>query len=504
MGNKLKHSSTIDDKNIMKAEIYKPSFYIKSEIIITPSMFVPCYYNLNPYDYYDNLNEIGYGSTGIITKVINKNTKIIRALKKIILENKKYTLEEANKEILIMKKLDHPNILKVFEYYILEEKEVYIISEYVEGEELFEQLAKIKHFNEEDTYKIMIQLFSAIKLIHDNGIIHRDIKPENIVLTNDQNLNIKLIDFGSCEIINNGKTNRKIGTPSYISPEIISGLDYDYKCDIWSLGVVMYFLLSGSTPFNGNSPNEIYDKIKKGIFTFNSNNFNNVSDEAKNLIKSMLVKDQDKRININQVINSNWVKKFDYLYLKELNIDEDYYKKIAFNLKNFTINNKIQIAYLSYLFHNNYNYNDEEMINLIKVFYSINLNHNCRLSEKELENFLEKYSLNEGNSISNKIISLFNDQNNSDKGISFEIFGLLNMNINEYINSENIQKVFKLFDNEKTGKITINSMKKLFDPNNEIIDENIWNKFFEKINLSNDNPLNFISFSKIIKEIQNK
>jgi Ca2+-binding EF-hand superfamily protein len=78
------------------------------------------------------------------------------------------------------------------------------------------------------------------------------------------------------------------------------------------------------------------------------------------------------------------------------------------------------------------------------------------------------------------------------------------MNINEYINSENIQKVFKLFDNEKTGKITINSMKKLFDPNNEIIDENIWNKFFEKINLSNDNPLNFISFSKIIKEIQNK
>jgi Ca2+-binding EF-hand superfamily protein len=132
------------------------------------------------------------------------------------------------------------------------------------------------------------------------------------------------------------------------------------------------------------------------------------------------------------------------------------------------------------------------------------LNHNCRLSEKELENFLEKYSLNEGNSISNKIISLFNDQNNSDKGISFEIFGLLNMNINEYINSENIQKVFKLFDNEKTGKITINSMKKLFDPNNEIIDENIWNKFFEKINLSNDNPLNFISFSKIIKEIQNK
>jgi Ca2+-binding EF-hand superfamily protein len=144
------------------------------------------------------------------------------------------------------------------------------------------------------------------------------------------------------------------------------------------------------------------------------------------------------------------------------------------------------------------------MINLIKVFYSINLNHNCRLSEKELENFLEKYSLNEGNSISNKIISLFNDQNNSDKGISFEIFGLLNMNINEYINSENIQKVFKLFDNEKTGKITINSMKKLFDPNNEIIDENIWNKFFEKINLSNDNPLNFISFSKIIKEIQNK
>ena len=506
MGNKfLFFKQDSFDKDIIQSEQFIPSLinYKKSEIIIYPSMFIPCYKNSNAFDYYENLEDINYGSTGRIIKVRNKKTKKIFALKSIDLEYQNYTINDAYNEILIMKKLDHPNIIKLYEYYIIEKKTFNIIIEYIKGEELFEKLSKINHFNEDDTFKIMNQLFSSIKLLHDNGIIHRDIKPENIMLTDEKNLNIKLIDFGSCEIINNNKTKRKVGTPSYISPEILNGLEYDYKCDIWSLGILMYFLLSGATPFNGNNPREIYDKIKKENLNFNSINFNNVSNEAKILIKSMLVKEQDKRININQVLNSDWVKKYinknnnDYNFI----VSENYDKNVALNLKNFNISNKIQIAYLSYLFHCQIDFDNDEIKKLLKIFYSIDSNNDYRLSQNDVDNFLKKYYPDESNVISNKLFSIFNDLNNNNKETSFEIFGILNMNINDYINSQNIEKVFKFFDINKTGQININSIQKIFDPNDEIKDENIWNKLFENINISNDNSLSYSNFSRYIKQL---
>ena len=265
----------------------------------------------------------------------------------------------------------------------------------------------------------------------------------------------------------------------------------------------MYFLLSGSTPFNGNNTREIYDKIKKENLNFNSINFNNVSNEAKNLIKSMLIKEQEKRININQVLNSDWVKKYNNKNENENSfiVSENYDKNIALNLKNFNISNKIQIAYLSYLFHSQIDFDNDDIKKLLKIFYSIDSNNDCRLSQNDVDNYLKKYYPDESNLISNKLFSIFNDSNNNNKEITFEIFGLLNMNINDYINSQNIENVFKIFDIDKIGKISINSVKKIFDPNDEIKDENIWNKLFESINISNDNPLTYSDFSRYIKQL---
>ena len=137
------------------------------------------------------------------------------------------------------------------------------------------------------------------------------------------------------------------------------------------------------------------------------------------------------------------------------------------------------------MFHSKIDFDNEDIKKLLKIFYSIDSNNDCRLSQNDIDNFLKKYYPDENNLISNKLFSIFNDTNNINKEISFE----------------NIQKVFKFFDIDKIGKISINSIKKIFDPYDEINDENIWNKLFENINISNDNPLSFSIFSNYVNQL---
>ena len=146
-------------------------------------------------------------------------------------------------------------------------------------------------------------------MTHDNGIAHRDIKPENIIIIDEKNLYIKLIDYGSCEIFseNNKETNRRLGTPSYVSPEIINGQNYNYECDIWAMGILMYFLLAGNLPFDGISQNDIFNSIKNKKISFDELVWDDISFDAKNLIECLLIKDKNKRININQILESPWI-----------------------------------------------------------------------------------------------------------------------------------------------------------------------------------------------------
>ena len=178
--------------------------------------------------------------------------------------------------------------------------------ELIDGPELLSKLVREKQFKEQSAAIIMYQIFSSIKYCHDNWIIHRDIKAENIIVQDEKHLFVKLIDFGSCEILT--KTNLtsiyKVGSPSYIAPEILNGEEYDYCCDIWSLGVLLYYLLSGNKPFTGNSEEEMYNAIKTQELKFKEKLWDNISNEAKNLIRSMLVKNKKKKININQALHS--------------------------------------------------------------------------------------------------------------------------------------------------------------------------------------------------------
>ena len=149
----------------------------------------------------------------------------------------------------------------------------YIVSEFITNGELFDEIIKRKYLNEEDGAYVMKQLISAITYCHAKGVVHRDLKPENILIdsiTEDNKINIKVIDFGTAMFYSpDVKLVETLGTPYYVAPEVLKGI-YSEKCDVWSIGVILFVLLSGTAPFNGKDDDAILDAVTKGVYSFKS------------------------------------------------------------------------------------------------------------------------------------------------------------------------------------------------------------------------------------------
>ena len=229
-------------------------------------------------------------------KVIIKQISLVKLDEKL----KKMAKDEG----IILSELEHPNIINWYEFNLDKDKET-IIMEYGEGGDLSQKISEQKKKNEPFTEKQIIdwfiQICEGVKYIHDKQIIHRDLKPNNIFLTKDNK--IKIGDFGLAKTLafqNQAKTN--VGAPAYLSPEILNDQPYDYKSDIWNLGIILYELTQLKHPFiNDNiSVEKRVTFMKKGKFIeFNNTNY---SDKLLNLIPNLLKVDLNERYNINQII----------------------------------------------------------------------------------------------------------------------------------------------------------------------------------------------------------
>ena len=363
----------------------------------------------------------------------------------------------------------------------------------------------------------MLQLFSCIKMIHNNGIVHRDIKPENIIIIDEKNLYIKLIDFGSCEIFSEGnkETNRRLGTPSYVSPEIINGEKYSYECDIWAMGILMYFLLSGKVPFDGFNQNDIFNSIKNKKISFDDEIWNNISLDAKNLIKCLLIKDKNKRININQILESSWVKNGLMSYNIKNNLhSKDYCINILKNnIMKFCDNkiNQLQLLFLFYIIHNYTDLNNEILF-LKNEFIYYDKDNDGKLSQNEFNNLLIDIDINEENrkKFMEIIIELFGE--NRGKYIFYESFIVICLsNKKKYCNNEKINKNFFEFINKREYNnlnvneniIKIDDIEKLIYENNEDkFSKEEYFKLLENIGINNENFLTYEKFRNSLFELK--
>lgn len=261
-------------------------------------------------DYYDLGEEIGKGGFSIVYIAVKKGSGeefAVKCIKKKMVEGDDVKL--LRREIQIMKKLNHPNILKLYEVYE-DEEQFYLVMELVKGKELFDKIVDRGMYSERDAARIIAQVVSAVQYLHENGIAHRDLKPENLLSAGEEEDEIvKIADFGFSK--NFGEDGEQLmtscGSPGYVAPEILTAESYDKSVDMWSVGVIIYILLSGYPPFYADTAPALFKKIMDVKYDFDDSVWDDISDSAKDLIRHLLVKDPAQRYTAAQCLEHEWV-----------------------------------------------------------------------------------------------------------------------------------------------------------------------------------------------------
>ena len=502
---------------------------------------------------YKVLKPLGHGTFGHVFKVIHKTTGNIRAMKVIPKNNLKpgFTEEEIEQEINILKKLDHPKIIKLYEFYS-DNDYYYLINEFCSDGGLDEKLAEIRAFPECIVKVLMFQILSAVSYLHSRKVIHGDLKLENIMIdsvlqknkstfissiqedaksinetlrksstvfskvttntnkndeldrgnsikstgsklkySNLKNYDLKLIDFGCSKIFTKYKNtfSDTIGTLIYCSPEVLKN-NYNEKCDMWSIGIIMYVLLSGEFPFHGHTEKEISQKILNGKFVFDSS-FDNVSDTAKDLITKCLIYDKNQRIPVKYALNHPFfMDDIDPHNIFSETLDST---EVLLTLKNFAKYSKFNQAVLAFLSHN---YAEKNKLDkLKKIFLSIDLNLDGKISREELKYAYKSANIKISDEQLDKIIKAIDFDNNG--FIEYEEFIRVTIPKEHLFTEVNLKTAFDLFDLDKNGKLSVNDIVEVLGMGNNI-EESVTKELFSEIQSTGEPEITFDKFKCII------
>ena len=438
---------------------------------------------------YDVVKQLGKGGYGKVYEVKNKKTGKVSACKHLSKLNIK-NLEKFKKEIDYLRKLDHPNIIKIYDTYE-SDRSLYIIMELCKGGEIFDRI--IEHINskkmysEKDAAIIFKQVMSCIHYCHNQNICHRDLKPENILYLNEGSEidnPIKIIDFGLSQDAD--KLKSKVGTAYYVSPEILKG-KYSLLCDIWSAGVILYILLSGEPPFNGENDSIIYSKIIKEKFSFPSKNWKNVSEDAKDLISHMLVPEAQ-RYTAEQVLAHKWFKNAPDVPLSDIQFNSSNLFK---NFVNSSLIKKMALMFISSRL-------DENEINTLKnIFFGFDESKDGQISWEEfkkgmLELKSDKYNEQEAKALFDKI-----DIDKNGK-IDYTEFIASTIEKSHYYKKERLLEAFDKFDKNGSGQISKNELLETL--HEEKCHEKEIEKYIKVVDKDGNGKINKEEFMELMKE----
>lgn len=452
-------------------------------------------------NYYKIGNVIGTGGFGQvrICKKKEDESEKLYALKSIF---RKKIIKDIINEIEILISLDHPNIIKFYEYYI-DNEYFHIVTELCEGGELIEKITQRGHLPEFTVTNIIFKVLTAVSYCHSKGIVHRDLKPENIMFeTNENNeTEIKIIDFNLSKkhtMVKKKNRNEKkitapkrkensndsidkanydddtnshdvsfnthqndntmksvIGTPFYMAPEVIIG-SYNEKCDVWSIGVITYFAISGELPFSDKkSLFNVYSKILNDDVVFENPIWESVSQNCKDFINSCLIKDKSKRISVQEALHHPW---FQVTRKSLTDISGLIMKQKLQNLQNFSHKEKFKKLMIKCIVCNHLSLNETKRLR--SVFCSMDTAHSGYIDVSELRASFEKANIKITEKELDDIIK--NCAGKMKGKIKYTEFLMGSLDEDYYVDKEILKQAFDQLDVDKTGMITTENLRAFF------------------------------------------
>ena len=459
---------------------------------------------------YDIIKIIGEGGFGKVYYAKNKfsNTEVsIKTINKSKNENLIFDNLSIKNEIDVLKSLSHPNIMKIYEFYSNEES-YFLVNEYIKYGELSKRIKQT--FSELQISVIIFQILKGLSYIHSHNIIHRDIKLENIMINDIENILIngkieqfywiKIIDFGIAKFTSSNKKEKGMtGTLYYMAPEVIKQ-NYNYKCDIWSVGIILYILLTGKYPFDSLVKSRIKTKIEDGEFDKENIKYKNCSKELKDLLKHLLNVNPNFRYNAKDALKHDFFKKNDGEFLFKRNLNNKTISNYLHTFLNYSLKTKFYQITFAFLCHNMKP--SEKMKELIKIFHLLDINHNGLLNKDNLYKGIKKYLPNE--KIDKKLIDKAFSQvdNDNDNFIGYEDILKSCLEKNDLIKENVIKFIFNMLDKDNKGEITFKYYSETIEnrtANKSPFADEIKKNICEKYNIDEENGiLNYDLFRRIM------
>eukprot|EP00388_Colpodella_angusta_P021354 GDKJ01054083.1.p1 GENE.GDKJ01054083.1~~GDKJ01054083.1.p1 ORF type:complete len:483 (-),score=102.71 GDKJ01054083.1:877-2325(-) len=464
----------------------------------TPGMFVGKH-RTKITDNYTIHSILGDGAYGRVRLAVCKRTGLTRAIKTVTKASTTMTFDNLVAEVAVLKQLDHPNIMKILEFYE-DARNYHLVTELYTGGELFDKIVRQSKFTQREAATVMRQVFSGITYCHAMKVVHRDLKPENLLLeSEDPDAYIKIIDFGTAQNFASGKKmSQVIGTPYYLAPEILL-MKYDEKVDVWSCGVILYILLVGYPPFKGETDSQIIEKVKRGKFKLTGAEWDCVDNEAKVLITKLLTLDPTKRISAAQALQSRWIKKFSGRSIGSTSLDDsvdDAILKSSFNnLAKFSRSRHLQTAALTFIASQLTSLQEKE--ELTRAFAEMDVNGDGKLSKKELKEGWNKVF---GVATSEQDIdSLFHKADADNSGaIDYTEFLVATLNRNSMLSEKKLKAAFDTFDTDGSGKISSEELQAIFGCKET---GQAWTQILKEADSDNDGEVDFREFSVLMHKL---
>ncbi|OMJ85650.1 hypothetical protein SteCoe_13002 [Stentor coeruleus] len=437
--------------------------------------------------------KLGEGAFGSVRKITHRSTGEIRAVKTIHKRNLRSEEERQTffNEVSVLRAIDHPNVLKLYEFY-QDDKNYYLITEFCTGGELFDRIINSGHFSEALAARYMKQILSVVAYCHERNIVHRDLKPENFLLdSTEEDANLKVIDFGTAQFFTHGlHMTQKFGTPYYIAPEVLRK-NYDHLCDVWSAGVNMYILLCGFPPFGGQTDEQILKRVAAGRYSFPSPEWDSISFEAKDLISKMLNVDISRRISAADALMHPWLSN-----ASKAPINTNTAKTLFQNLKTFRTERRLQKATLSYII--SQLSTKEDRLEMLELFKSLDKDSSGTLNRAEL---IEGFHMIYGDVYEDiqgeigKIIAQV-DVNQSGE-IDYSEFVLATMNRQKLLSREKLESAFKAFDVDNSGTISADELKGILG-RYHTYEDHIWQDIIREVDTNGDGVIDIREFTEMM------